>query len=294
MMKVLVLGGAGFIGRHVCDLLMQRGHVVTAFDPAPLELPAPHAGVRGDVRDATAVQCYVAQHDAVVHLAGILGTAETVDRPGPAIEVNILGALNVFEAVRREGKLAVTITVGNHWMLNSYSITKSCAERLALMYDREHGTRIAVVRGLNAYGPGQKAKPVRKVIPNFILPALRGQDLTIYGDGEQIMDFIYVRDLASILLTALFRDHGCYDRIFEAGSGRRTTINEVAECVIQAAGSRSRICHHPMRPGEIANSVVLADTETLRPLGVDVAGMVSLEDGLRQTIPWYREHLADL
>jgi len=292
--KVLVLGGAGFIGRHCCDLLMAQGHVVTAFDPAPLELPAPHAGVRGDVRDATAVQCYVAQHDVVIHLAGILGTAETVDRPGPSVEVNILGALNVFEAVRHEGKRAVTITVGNHFMLNSYSITKSCAERLALMYNREHGTRIAVVRGLNAYGPNQKARPVRKVMPNFILSALRGEDLTIYGEGDQIMDFIYVRDLAAILLRAVFFNHETYDQIFEAGSGRRTTINEIAAAVITQTGSRSRIVHRPMRPGETAHSVVLADVESLGPLGVDVAGMISLADGLGLTIPWYRQHQMEL
>ena len=287
-MRVLVIGGAGFIGHHCCQLLIKQGHTVTSFDPAPRELPSPHAGVRGDVLDATSVRCYVAQHDAVLHLAGILGTAETVDRPRASIEVNILGALNVYEAVRQEGKRACTITVGNHFMNNAYSITKSCAERLALMFNKEHNTQIAVVRGLNAYGPGQKARPVRKVIPNFILPALAVDPLTVYGDGQQIMDFIYVTDLAECLIAALLGDHGIYDKIFEAGSGRRTTIAEVAATVIKLAGSKSQCQYLPMRPGETEHSIVLADTTTLKPLGLDAKQFVTLEDGLRRTIGVYR------
>lgn len=287
-MKVLVLGGAGFIGRHCCDRLIALGHTVTSFDPAPYELPAPHAGMRGDVLDATSVRCYVAQHDAVLHLAGILGTAETVDRPRTSIDVNIIGALNVFEACRQEGKRAAFITVGNHFMNNAYSITKSSAERLALMYNREHATQIAVVRGLNAYGPGQKARPVRKVIPNFILPALAGDPLIVYGDGTQVMDFIYVADLADILCRALLADHGVYNRIFEAGSGRRTTINEVAGAVIRLAGSTSTVVHQPMRPGETEHSIVVADVTTLAPLVVDAASLTPLDDGLAETIRWYR------
>lgn len=287
-MKVLVLGGAGFIGRHCCDRLIAAGHTVTSFDPAPIDLPAPHAGVRGDVLDQASVRCYVAQHDAVLHLSGILGTAETVDRPRHSIEVNILGALNVFEAVRQEGKRACTIAVGNHFMNNAYSITKSCAERLALMFNAEHGTEIAVVRGLNAYGPGQKARPVRKVIPNFILPALAGDPLIVYGDGSQVMDFIFVTDLAECLVAALLGDHGIYDRIFEAGSGRVTTIRQVAERVITLAGSESPILFELMRPGETPNSTVLADVTTLAPLGVDPDKFIELDDGLQRAIDWYR------
>jgi len=287
-MRILVIGGAGFIGRHCCDYLIREGHTVTSFDPAPYELPAPHAGVRGDVLDATSVRCYVAGHDAVLHLAGILGTAETVDRPRASIAVNVLGALNVFEACRQEGKRACTITVGNHFENNAYSITKSCAERLALMFNREHGTRIAIVRGLNAYGPGQKAKPVRKVIPNFILPALAGAPLTVYGDGLQVMDFIFVRDLARCLGAALLSDHGVYNRIFEAGSGRRTTIAEVAGTVVRLAESPSQIVFAPMRPGETEHSTVVADVATLAPLGVDPGGFVTLAAGLAEAIDWYR------
>ncbi|MHC4712978.1 MAG: NAD-dependent epimerase/dehydratase family protein [Planctomycetota bacterium] len=287
-MRVLVIGGAGFIGRYCVERLMEDGHIVTVFDPAPLLLPEPHRAVAGDVLDAPSVLCYVMQSDAVLHLAGLLGTSETIDRPIASVHVNIIGALNVFEAIRVDEVRGCTITVGNHFMANTYAISKSAAERFALMYNIEHGTQIAVVRGLNAYGPRQKAAPIRKVIPNFVLPALRDEPLIVYGDGEQIMDFIYVTDLARLLVEATIAPHGIYSSIYEAGSGRATTIKEVAETVIRLAESKSTIEYRPMRAGEMPRSTVLADTDTLGPLHIDPSTFVSLEDGLRETIAWFR------
>jgi len=233
----------------------------------------------------------IEQADAVLHLAGLLGTSETINEPAGPAQVNILGSLSVFEACRKFKKRACYITVGNHFMLNTYAITKTCAERFALMYNAEHGTRIAVVRGLNAYGPYQKHKPIRKVIPNFVLPALRDKPITIYGSGDQIMDFIYVADLAEILCRALLNEHDAYDSVIEAGSGRNTTINFIAETIIKLSGSKSTINYLPMRPGETKDSTVVADVSTLAPLFYSWGTMVTLEEGLRNTIEYYREHL---
>jgi UDP-glucose 4-epimerase len=178
-------------------------------------------------------------------------------------------------------------------MNNPYSITKSAAERFALTFNREFGTRIAVVRGLNAYGPRQKPWPVRKIMPNLVVPALTGGEILIYGDGEQLMDMIYVRDLAEVLLRALVLDHGCYDSIFSAGMGEKhtPTINQLAQAIVQKAGSSCRITHVPMRAGEPDRSQVIGDPETLRPLGMTVETMVSLSDGIQETLKWYRAHL---
>ena len=173
-----------------------------------------------------------------MHLAGVLGTQETVDDPLPAIETNILGGLNVFKAIRRYEVPAVNIAAANHWMYNPYSITKKAAERFALMANKEWGTRIAMVRGLNVYGPRQKAYPVRKIMPNLIEPALKGEIITIYGDGEQVMDMIYVTDIAEVLVRALLQHHGVYDTVMDAGTGRRTTVNDLAEAVLGAVGKK--------------------------------------------------------
>jgi nucleoside-diphosphate-sugar epimerase len=220
--------------------------------------------------------------DGVIHLAAVLGTQETIEEPGIAFEVNVRGSINVFQAVRHYQLPAVYITVGNYWMNNPYSISKHTAERLALMFNRECGTRIAVVRGYNAYGPGQKAAPVHKIIPNFIIPALKGEDLIVYGDGSQVMDMIYVEDVAEILVSALLSESADYQQVLEAGTGRPTTVNQIAQIITEKVG-RGFIKNVPMRPGEPDKSVVLAK---VRPYD-----FVNLEDGLDRTIPYYAEAL---
>ncbi len=301
-MKVLVTGANGFIGGHVIDRLLELGHTAIAFDhrnPYPKR-----AGVDqflGDTRDSTAVHEAVGIADGVIHLSGVLGTSETIANPLPSIETNVMGGLNVFQAIRAYRKRAVYITVGNYWFTNSYSITKTTAEQLAWMFNQEHHTEIAVVRALNAYGPRQKAEPVRKIMPNLVIPALTGKPLTIFGDGEQVMDMIHVRDVADILVRALFEDHGQYRYTpqrnednpvkFEAGTGRPTTINEVAQIVLDTVGGGT-INHVAMRGGEPPRSVVLGNPETLKPLyGGSVPSLITLEDGVRETVAWYRHQL---
>lgn len=294
MERILVIGGNGFIGSHVIDNLRARGLRVTSFDRFRT---TPHRGdvdrAVGDIKDPGAVSEVVSAHDGLIHLAATLGTQETIQAARFAVDVNIKGALHVFDACRAHRKRAVITSVGNHWMNNPYSITKSGAERFALTYNRYLGTSIAVVRGLNAYGPRQKAKPVRKVVPNFVLPAFTGADLMVYGSGRQIMDMIYVEDLAEILVRALLLDHGTYDRVMEAGMGKDTTINELAELVIQTAGSASRIRHVDMRPGEEPDSVVKADVSSLSVLGFTSNDFTPLAEGMRRTVEWYRDASSD-
>lgn len=296
--KVLVTGGSGFIGSHVCDRLLELDITPVVYDrhlKAKADRPDGVEVILGDTRDAAAVTDAVAHVDGVIHLAGVLGTQETIANPRPAAEVNVLGGLNVFEAVAQYDLPAVYIAVGNHWMGNTYSISKSCAERFAFMFNGERGTRIAVVRALNAYGPRQvPAAPfgpskVRKIMPAFICRALRGEPIEIYGDGEQIMDVIHVRDVARVLVAALLEPHGNYSSAFEAGTGRRTTVNDIADAVLAAVGDDvTEVRHLPMRPGEPDRSVVVGDPETLRPLGVDPAELTTLEAGVRETVTWYR------
>lgn len=292
-MNIMVTGGSGFIGRAVVKQLNAQGHTCMIAD-----ITRPQFAFEGyfspiDILDRAAVMRAAERVGAIMHLAGILGTAEAIDAPLLPARVNVLGSLNIYEACRWFDLPACNITVGNHFMLNTYAISKSTSERFALMYNAEHSTRIAVVRGLNAYGPWQKHRPVRKVIPTFALAALRGQPLEVYGDGRQVMDFIHVNDLAQILCRAMLAEHRIYDRVFEAGSGKRTTINQIAQMVIDAAKSESQIEHLAMRPGETPGATVLADVGTLAPLGVRAKDLITMEEGLIQTIHHYRRHLED-
>ena len=207
-MKILVLGGNGFIGGHVLEEIASRGITPVSFDRHIIEDPifkpeCKYDFFLGDVRDRNAVNEAVSKCDGAINLAGILGTSEAVDNPFPAMEANIVGGLNFLQACREHNKRGVQIAVGNHFMNNTYSITKTTVERFALMFNKEHGTKIAIVRGLNAFGPRQKHKPIRKITPNFITRALRGEPIKIFGTGESVMDMIYVKDLARILVEAV-------------------------------------------------------------------------------------------
>lgn len=292
--RILVTGGNGFIGTHVIDRLLARGFEVASLD----RIGSPHRAdvepILGDIRDRERVLALARRFDGIVNLAAILGTAETVDHPHGTVDSNLVGALHVFDAAREHGCRVVQITVGNHWMDNSYAITKSAAERFAIFYDERYGTKIAIVRGLNAYGERQKAWPVRKIMPNFVLPALRGEDLVVYGDGQQRMDMVYVGDVAEILVRALVLDHGAWGTIFEAGTGDAPTVEEIAKAVLRAVpGTRSTIRHLPMRRGEPDRSVVVADTATLAPLGIAKETLVGLDEGLPRTVRFYGAHGAD-
>lgn len=289
MKKILITGASGFIGSHTVEEALSRGLKVIAFDRYKTKYPKGVESFQGDIRDFEAVNEAVQKVDYAINLAGILGTQETIDNPIPSVQTNIIGAVNFLRACRptKFHKVkGVQIGVGNHWMNNSYSITKDTAARFTMMFNKEHGTQVAVVRGLNAYGERQKSEPVRKIIPTFVKLALANKPITVYGDGEQIMDMIYVKDLAKILVDAAVKDHGIYQDVIDGGTGRKTTVNWIAEKVIEAAKSKSEIKHLPMRPGEPEHSVVLADEDSLAMLGL--YDLTKFEDGIKRTVEWYK------
>lgn len=269
-------GGTGFIGGYVVEELARRGYQPVILDRAHEPRNKEFEAAMGTVTDRSAVDLAVGNCDGVIHLAAILGTQETVDEPAMAFEVNVRGSINVFRAVRRYKLPCVYIGVGNYWMNNPYSITKHAAERLAFMFTRECATPITVVRGYNAYGPRQKVGPVRKIIPNFVIPALQNKPLVVYGDGSQTMDMIYVTDIARILVDALEHPR---EAVIEAGSGVPTTVAAIAELVVGKVGKGSLV-FVAMRRGEPPGAVVLADPPEPGP-------RVSLSDGLDRTIPYY-------
>jgi len=293
MKKILVTGGAGFIGSHVVDNLLKKGKAVTVFDRHVKKCHKDCNLFLGDIKDKESVFEAIQQNDGVIHLASLLGTQESILEAHKFVDVNILGSLNVFEACRMCEKRAVYIAIGNYWMNNPYSITKRGGARFALMYNKEFETEIAVVRGLNAYGPRQKIVPVKKITPTFIMAALKGEDVVIYGDGEQIMDMIYVTDLAEVLVRALLMEHRTYDSTIEAGLGGDETVNDIANLIVEISESNSKIQHVKMRPGEIPGSVVKADTKTLQCVDYSAEQMIPLRTGIEKTVEWYRNHMED-
>jgi UDP-glucose 4-epimerase len=291
--KVLVTGANGFIGTQVVIEATNRGFGVIAFDRHQSNHhPEGTETFLGDIRDFESINEAVQKVDYAINLAGILGTQELVNDPIPAVQTNTIGCLNFLKAMKSSkfhAPQGVEIGIGNHYMNNPYSISKDMAERFTFMYNKEHGTKVAIVRGFNAYGPRQHHKPVRKMVPYFIVQALNGENLEVYGDGEQIADMIHVNDLARILVDAAVKDHGVYDSVLEAGTGIRSSVNQVAEAIKKAIGNPDvQITHTEMRPGETKGAVVLGDPSTLKPLGEQK--FISLDEGMKQTVEWYREN----
>jgi len=297
--SVLVTGGSGFIGRYVVDELLRQGRSVVVFDRRYPAEPVPGVSYFfGDIRDSIDTTEAMAHAQSYIHLAGVLGTQETIQNPMPAVETNILGGLNVLGAARQYGVPGVQIAVGNHWMNNTYAISKSTMERFAEMYQTEHGLPITTVRALNAYGPRQVpsapygSSKVRKIMPSFVCRALTQTPIEIYGDGSQIMDMIHVRDVASILVTALeyTSNHGAAQGVVEAGTGRRTTVHYIARTVLeQVPAYQGAVSYLDMRPGEPPQSQVRGDPSTLKWIGYD-ADLTLLEDGVLETVQWFRDH----
>lgn len=300
-MKVGVTGGAGFIGGWVCDELKSRGHDVVVFDTRGRKPREDVEIMLGDVRDEVAMTELTAHVDAVVHLAAVLGTQETIRNPRPAVLTNAIGGLNVLEACAQYDLPLVNICVGNWWMDNSYSITKHTFERLLAMFAKEHGVRAANVRCVNAYGPRQSAAPpfapgkVRKIIPAFACRALSGMPIEVYGDGKQVSDCVYVGDVARTLVQALefVAAGGVVHTAIEVGPLESRTVNEIASLVGDAAaeftGIHVPVVHLPMRPGEIPGATVSANTDTLAQVDIRPEDFVKLESGIADTVAYFHE-----
>lgn len=233
-MIVLVTGGNGFLGRHVVCELERDGHTAIVVD-------RPNSVF--DLEGLTEPDC-----DAVIHLAGVLGTAELFSDFDAAIDVNIRGTQRVLEYCRRSNARFVGITMPSVWA-NVYQATKLCARTLATAWHESFDVPVSHVRAFNAFGMGQKYGPghPQKIIPTFSTLAYRGEPIPIWGDGEQTVDLVSASDVASVLVQALgFGD----DEIFDAGSGHEWTVNHVAQFVRAIAGSDSPIVHYEMRDGE--------------------------------------------
>ena len=244
-MRVAITGGNGFIGRAAVEAGLARGYGMWSFDRADGH------DVMGDLKALQGA-------DWVIHLAGVLGTAELFDDPHHAIDVNVHGALRVIEWCRDNGAGYVGITMPPVFP-SIYTATKICADRLASAFHTGYGVPVARVCAYNAYGPGQKHGPghPQKIIPTFATLAWEGKPLPVWGDGLQTVDLVHAEDVGRMLVTACrFGD----DELFDAGTGVALTVRDVAEftieCVSASGGPRSSIEYLPMRLGELPTNIV--------------------------------------
>lgn len=242
-MRIAVTGGAGFIGRATITAAELAGHEAWSFDRAHGQ----------DVLDPGSLRA-LRGSDHVIHLAGMLGTAELFGDPHGAIDVNVHGALNVLEACERWDLGYVGITMPPVFP-SVYTATKLAADRLASAWHHSRGVLVSHVRAFNAYGFGQKHGPghPQKIVPTFATRAWAGQPIPIWGDGNQTVDLVHADDLGRLLVDAT--GHGD-DVVFDGGTGVALTVNEVAQMVLEVTGSSAGVEYLPMRDGERPTTIV--------------------------------------
>lgn len=296
-MRKLVIGGSGFIGRHLVRELAKESEV-TVLDVAvddELEAALPDVGFfEESITMATDRQWadMLEGVDTVFHLGGLLGTSELYDRVLEAEYINVYGTLKLLEAMRRNGKPRLCFaSKPNMWRHNVYTITKEHCERYIEMYQLVHGLEAVIYRPFNVYGPEEKVLEYRKAVPYFIISALKGEPLEVFGDGRQTMDLIYVQDCIEAFI-ALSQNDRAVGEVIEIGSGCETEVNALADMVIALTGSSSPVVHIPMRKGETPESRIRANRTALEET-CRLMTYTPLEVGLVKTIEHYSEHLED-
>jgi UDP-glucose 4-epimerase len=271
-MRIAVTGGAGFLGQATVNEAAAQGHDVWRFD-------------RSDGDDILGNLHSLQGADCVIHLAGILGTAELFDNPDVAIDMNIHGALRVLQWCRFNNARYVGITMPDSNWANVYQATKLAAGRLASAWHRNFGVPVSHVRAFNAFGPGQKHGPghPQKFLPTFAWHAWRGKPIPVWGDGLQTVAAVHVDDVARILVQAVQYGH---DETFDAGPRKGVTVKEFAQAVNLYCGQpMDNIEYLPMRPGETEHTDIHAEGE-----GWDLLGWEPELDWAKveEAVNWYK------
>lgn len=280
MKRTIVVGGAGFIGSHLSKMLKERDFDVSVYDLID----------GNDIMDFEKLVDHAFGKDVIFDCAGILGSAETFDNIKKALEVNILGTLNSVQVAQRLDIPLIYLSLKNEWH-NPYMLSKRAGTEICLMYAEYLGTKTAVLKGLNAYGPLQRWKHVHKALPTFVTRALDNKEIEIYGDGMQIVDMIYVRDLCEELIR-MYERGTCWGRSIDGGTGIPITVNQLVNDIIREIGNKVLVKHIPMRKGEPPKAVALANPADARVL-LDYYPETSWKEGLAKTINWYRENYKD-
>ena len=304
-MKVVVTGGAGFIGSNLARALLAEGREVHVLDDLSTghrrNVPPGAVFHHGSILDRPLLGRVVQDATYVFHQAALPSVPRSVADPLASNEANVTGTLNVLVAARDAGVRKVvfaasssaygnTPTLPKHEgmpvnPMSPYALTKVAGEFYCRIFHQVYGLRTTGLRYFNVYGPGQDPDGAyAAVIPRFIVRALRGEPLPIHGDGTQSRDFTFVADAvrANLLAAASTESDGL---VMNVGAGRRTTLLELARLVIEATGSASLVEHHPRRPGDVDHS--LADV-SLAARTTGYAPTVDVREGIRRTAEWFR------
>ena len=303
-MKVLVTGGAGFIGSHVVDKLVHRGIQVFIYDLPVVRhrlIPSDAVFIPGSILDLESLRVAVGGMDAIYHLAAIADVKDVFEDPIYSEMLNVRGTINVLEAARRS-KVPRVIYGSTTWVYSEsegevvdedtpikspthlYTATKLTSEYYCVSYDKLYGVASTILRYGIPYGPRARDGAV---LPIFVRKALNGEPLTISGDGSQYRQFVYVEDLAegNVLALKSVAAHNTYN----LDGSRKITIREIAETIQKILGG-VEIEYTEGRPGDFSGRECIS-RRAKEDLGWEPK--VDFEDGVRRYIDWYQQTQAN-
>ncbi len=304
-MRVLVTGGAGFIGSHVNKLLLDQGHQVTVVDDLSNSqkesLDSKITFYQTSLADQKKLEEILTGHDAVIHMASFIEVGESIKKPVEFTENNIVGTVKLLEAMRVAGvkkiifsssacvygkpkKLPITEVDPLGEQENSYGLTKVAMEQFCKLYNNLYGFDVTILRYFNPYGPGELHTPETHAIPNFIKAILTKQPIPLYWQGEQVRDFIYIDDLAkahalALPLTGL--------HIYNVGTETGMKVINIVKKIFQIVGYETSIEDKGERKGDVPSLVASAE-KIKNELGWKAE--VDLDEGLKKTVNFFRSH----
>jgi UDP-glucose 4-epimerase len=305
--KVVVTGGAGFIGSHIVEYWLNEGAEVHIIDNlrsgyiSNVVLFPDAAFHYGSITDKSLVDEVFRNADYVHHLAALISVPESVQKPYECIEINLIGLLNVLEASKKYGVKKIVLSSSaavygenpespkNTKTLPApktpYGITKLDGEYYLNMYNELYGIGAVSLRYFNVFGPRQDPKSqYAAAVPIFITKALKDDPITIYGDGEQTRDFVFVKDVVQANILAAKSES--VNGVFNVALGNATSINTLAKTIVSLTGSKSEIRHHTEREGDIKHS--LADIEKIKK-ELNFNPNFDLEPALNLTIEYFKQ-----
>ncbi|WP_273834664.1 NAD-dependent epimerase/dehydratase family protein [Guptibacillus sedimenti] len=322
-MKILVTGGAGFIGSHLVEQLLKQNHSVITIDDLSngkksflytvMDHPN-HQFIQGSVLETDILKQAIKGCDVVFHLAAVLGVKNTVENPLKVIEGNIDGTRSVLEAAYLNKTKVIFTSTSEVYGKNDnlpfhedslrvlgptttsrwcYATAKALDEHMCFAYAQK-GLPVIVVRYFNAYGPRATSTQYGGVVPKFITAALQGKPITVYGSGEQTRCFTYVED--TVLGTMGCLNPNVKNQVFNIGINEEISINKLAQQIKLISGSQSSIVHIPY---EKALGKGYEDTVHRVPDIIKASELlsfqpkISLEDGLKKTISWYKRQMKE-